>query len=210
VSRTVALDIHKRFAEVAVHEDGRVRRFGRVEVEELERFAECGVAYVDPWRGSDDQPFDRRLSATSDGFRRRASWSTSDLIRVSGGPVTEPPATATSPARAKPTAAACSSRRLTRRSERQVRCLRTRRDCCSAPPDTPTSSVWRANARREPRSAACWTTSKAATKPRSPGASPRRRDESDRDSRRRLTSPLVSAAPTPQRQLRLPRSPRES
>jgi len=39
VSRTVALDIHKRFAEVAVHEDGRVRRVGRVEVDELERFA---------------------------------------------------------------------------------------------------------------------------------------------------------------------------
>jgi len=40
VSRTVALDIHKRFAEVAVHEDGHVGRLGRVEVDELEAFAE--------------------------------------------------------------------------------------------------------------------------------------------------------------------------
>ena len=29
--RTVALDVHKRFAEVAVHEDGVVRRLGRIE-----------------------------------------------------------------------------------------------------------------------------------------------------------------------------------
>ena len=29
--RTVALDVHKRFAEVAVHEDGDVRRLGRIE-----------------------------------------------------------------------------------------------------------------------------------------------------------------------------------
>lgn len=39
MSRTVALDIHKRFAEVAVHEDGQVRRLGRVEVDDLETFA---------------------------------------------------------------------------------------------------------------------------------------------------------------------------
>jgi transposase len=38
--RTVALDVHKRFAEVAVHEDGVVRRLGRVETRELEVFAE--------------------------------------------------------------------------------------------------------------------------------------------------------------------------
>jgi hypothetical protein len=29
--RTVALDVHKRFAEVAVHEDGALRRLGRIE-----------------------------------------------------------------------------------------------------------------------------------------------------------------------------------
>src|SRR3954447_25463308 len=31
-SSNIALDIHKRFAEVAIHEDGWVRRFGRVDV----------------------------------------------------------------------------------------------------------------------------------------------------------------------------------
>jgi hypothetical protein len=29
--RTVALDVHKRFAEVAVHENGGLRRLGRIE-----------------------------------------------------------------------------------------------------------------------------------------------------------------------------------
>jgi len=38
--RTVALDVHKRFAEVAVCEDGVVRRLGRVETRELQAFAE--------------------------------------------------------------------------------------------------------------------------------------------------------------------------
>jgi transposase len=38
--RTVALDVHKRFAEVAVHEAGEVRRLGRVETRELQAFAE--------------------------------------------------------------------------------------------------------------------------------------------------------------------------
>ena len=38
--RTVALDVHKRFAEVAVHEDGVVRRLGRVETRDLQAFAE--------------------------------------------------------------------------------------------------------------------------------------------------------------------------
>lgn len=37
--RTVALDVHKRFAEVAVHEDGQVRRVGRVETKDLKAFA---------------------------------------------------------------------------------------------------------------------------------------------------------------------------
>jgi transposase len=38
--RTVALDVHKRFAEVAVHEQGEVRRLGRIETRELRAFAE--------------------------------------------------------------------------------------------------------------------------------------------------------------------------
>ena len=37
--RTVALDVHKRFAEVAVHEDGGVRRLGRIETARLREFA---------------------------------------------------------------------------------------------------------------------------------------------------------------------------
>jgi transposase len=37
--RTVALDVHKRFAEVAVHEDGGVRRLGRIETGQLREFA---------------------------------------------------------------------------------------------------------------------------------------------------------------------------
>jgi transposase len=40
VMRTVALDVHKRFAEVAVHEDGELRRLGRIETGQLQRFAE--------------------------------------------------------------------------------------------------------------------------------------------------------------------------
>jgi hypothetical protein len=38
--RTVVLDVHKRFAEVAVHEQGEVRRLGRIETKELRAFAE--------------------------------------------------------------------------------------------------------------------------------------------------------------------------
>ena len=38
--RTVALDVHKRFAEVAVHEDGRLRRLGRIETGQLRTFAQ--------------------------------------------------------------------------------------------------------------------------------------------------------------------------
>jgi transposase len=37
--RTVALDVHKRFAEVAVHEDGGVRRLGRIQTTQLREFA---------------------------------------------------------------------------------------------------------------------------------------------------------------------------
>ncbi len=40
MGRTVALDVHKRFAEVAVHENGEVRRVGRVETKELGAFAD--------------------------------------------------------------------------------------------------------------------------------------------------------------------------
>src|SRR3954470_10578089 len=39
--RTVALDVHKSFAEVAVHEDGAVRRLGRIETGQLGVFAEA-------------------------------------------------------------------------------------------------------------------------------------------------------------------------
>ena len=38
--RTVALDVHKRFAEVAVHEDGGLRRLGRIETCQLRAFAD--------------------------------------------------------------------------------------------------------------------------------------------------------------------------
>jgi transposase len=38
--RTVALDVHKRFAEVAVHEDGALRRLGRIETAQLRTFAQ--------------------------------------------------------------------------------------------------------------------------------------------------------------------------
>jgi transposase len=37
--RTIGLDVHKRFAEVAVHEQGAVRPLGRVAVNDLPRFA---------------------------------------------------------------------------------------------------------------------------------------------------------------------------
>jgi transposase len=37
--RTFGLDVHKRFAEVAVIEDGEIRRIGRIENGELESFA---------------------------------------------------------------------------------------------------------------------------------------------------------------------------
>jgi transposase len=40
MGRTVALDVHKRFAEVAVHEDGEVRRVGRIETKDLSVFAQ--------------------------------------------------------------------------------------------------------------------------------------------------------------------------
>ena len=38
--RTVALEVHRRFAEVAVHEGGGLRRLGRIETGQLRAFAE--------------------------------------------------------------------------------------------------------------------------------------------------------------------------
>lgn len=38
--RTVALDVHKRFSEIAVHEDGGLRRLGRIETSQLRAFAD--------------------------------------------------------------------------------------------------------------------------------------------------------------------------
>ena len=38
--RTVALDVHMPFAEIAVHEDGGLRRLGRIETGQLRAFAE--------------------------------------------------------------------------------------------------------------------------------------------------------------------------
>jgi transposase len=40
MGRTLGLDVHKRFAEVAVCEDGELRRLGRVQTSELRSFAE--------------------------------------------------------------------------------------------------------------------------------------------------------------------------
>jgi hypothetical protein len=37
--RTVGIDVHKRFAEVAVVEDGEVGRLGRIAIEQLGAFA---------------------------------------------------------------------------------------------------------------------------------------------------------------------------
>jgi hypothetical protein len=37
--RTVALDVHKRFEEIAVHENGSLRRLARIETSDLRAFA---------------------------------------------------------------------------------------------------------------------------------------------------------------------------
>ncbi len=37
--RTFGLDVHKRFIEIALHEDGRLSRVGRVEIDQLDVFA---------------------------------------------------------------------------------------------------------------------------------------------------------------------------
>jgi ketosteroid isomerase-like protein len=69
--RTVALDVHKRFAEVAVHEDGEVRRLGRIETGELRAFAES--------LGPDDHVV---LESTS------MTWSIAELLARHAGRVT--------------------------------------------------------------------------------------------------------------------------
>lgn len=42
--RTFGVDIHRRFAEVAMHEDGRTTRVGRIELEQIEVFANSLIA----------------------------------------------------------------------------------------------------------------------------------------------------------------------
>jgi transposase len=69
--RTVALDVHKRFAEVAVHEDGVVSGLGRVETNDLQAFADS--------RGPDDQ-----LVLESTSF----SWASAELLGRRAGTVT--------------------------------------------------------------------------------------------------------------------------
>jgi transposase len=69
--RTVALDVHKRFAEVAVHEDGEVRRLGRIETGGLGAFAES--------LGSDDHVV---LESTS------MTWAIAELFARHAGRVT--------------------------------------------------------------------------------------------------------------------------
>jgi transposase len=69
--RTVALDVHKRFAEVAVEEDGVVRRLGRVETRDLQEFAQS--------LGPDDHVV---LESTS------LTWSIVELIGRHAGRVT--------------------------------------------------------------------------------------------------------------------------
>jgi len=69
--RTVALDVRKRFAEVAVHEAGVVCRFGRVETRELQAFAES--------LGPDDHVV---LESTS------FTWSIAELLGRYAGKVT--------------------------------------------------------------------------------------------------------------------------
>jgi transposase len=71
VVRTVALDVHKRFAEVAVHEDGVVSRLGRVETNDLHRFAAS--------LGPDDHVV---LESTS------FSWAIAELFGRHAGKVT--------------------------------------------------------------------------------------------------------------------------
>lgn len=71
MGRTVALDVHKRFAEVAVHEDGQVRRIGRIETKDLRVFAQS--------LAPDDHVV---LESTS------LTWSIAELLAQHAGKVT--------------------------------------------------------------------------------------------------------------------------
>lgn len=69
--RTVALDVHKRFAEVAVHEDGGVRRLGRIETGQLRAFAQS--------LGAEDHVV---LESTA------MTWAIAELLAAHAGRVT--------------------------------------------------------------------------------------------------------------------------
>jgi transposase len=69
--RTVALDVHKRFAEIAVHENGGLRRLGRIETSQLRAFAES--------LGPDDHVV---LESTS------MTWAIAELLAEHAGRVT--------------------------------------------------------------------------------------------------------------------------
>ncbi len=71
MGRTVALDVHKRFAEVAVHEDGEVRRVGRIETTDLRVFAQS--------LGPEDHVV---LESTS------LTWAIAELLAQHAGKVT--------------------------------------------------------------------------------------------------------------------------
>jgi len=71
MGRTLGLDVHKRFAEVAVHEDGVVRRLGRIETKELPAFAAS--------LGSEDHVV---LESTS------LTWAIAELLSRHAGRVT--------------------------------------------------------------------------------------------------------------------------
>jgi transposase len=71
MGRTVALDVHKRFAEVAVHEDGEVRRVGRIETTDLRVFAQS--------LGPEDHVV---LESTS------LTWAIAELLAKHAGKVT--------------------------------------------------------------------------------------------------------------------------
>jgi transposase len=71
VVRTVALDVHKRFSEIAVHENGGLRRLGRIETSQLRAFAES--------LGPDDHVV---LESTS------MTWAIAELLARHAGRVT--------------------------------------------------------------------------------------------------------------------------
>ncbi len=71
MGRTVALDVHKRFAEVAVHEDGEVRRVGRIKTTDLRVFAQS--------LGPEDHVV---LESTS------MTWAIAELLAQHAGKVT--------------------------------------------------------------------------------------------------------------------------